>query len=69
MKQTNYLRKEYEKCLRIIIQSSDSITNMAMDGDIDKVDLYRSHLHSMIDKAVQLKKLINRNEYDDRYDD
>ena len=69
MKQTNYLKDEYKKCIRQIIQSSEYITNMALEGDIDRVDLYRSHLHTMVDKALQLKKLINNNEYNNRYDD
>jgi hypothetical protein len=42
---------------------------MAIEGDMDRVDLYRSHLHTMVDKALQLKKLINDNEYNNRYDD
>lgn len=69
MKETSYLMNEYKRCLRQIIESADYITKMTIEGDIDRVDLYRSHLHTMVDKALQLKKLINNNEYNNRYDD
>lgn len=55
----NLLEDEYDRCIRNIVQSSERITNMALEGDLDKVDLYRSFLHTMVDKALQLKKLIN----------
>lgn len=55
----NLLEDEYDRCVRNIVQASDRITNMALEGDLDKVDLYRSFLHTMVDKALQLKKLIN----------
>lgn len=55
----NLLEDEYERCIRNIVQSSERITNMALEGDLDRVDLYRSFLHTMVDKALQLKKLIN----------
>lgn len=50
---------EYNRCLDKIITSSDYITKMAIEGDIDKVDLYRAYLHTMVDKAIKIKKLIN----------
>lgn len=60
MKRTNnLLEDEYDRCVRNIVQASERITNMALEGDLDKVDLYRSFLHTMVDKALQLKKLIN----------
>ena len=55
----NLLEEEYQRCLRNIIQASENITNMTIDEDLDRVDLYRAFLHTMIDKAIQLKKLIN----------
>lgn len=55
----NLLQEEYQRCLRNIVQASENITNMAIDEDLDRVDLYRSFLHTMIDKAISLKKLIN----------
>lgn len=55
----NLLEDEYDRCIRNIVQSSERITNMALEGDLDRVDLYRSFLHTMVDKALQLKKLIN----------
>lgn len=59
MKRTNnLLEDEYDRCVRNIVQASERITNMALEGDLDKVDLYRSFLHTMVDKALQLKKLI-----------
>jgi len=59
----NLLQDEYDRCLRNIIQASNYISQMADENDIEKVDLYRSFLHTMVDKAIQLKKLINANEY------
>lgn len=59
MKDTNLLRNEYERCLRNIIQASEYITKMTMDKDIERVDLYRVYLNQMVDRAVQLRKLIN----------
>jgi hypothetical protein len=59
MKDMTMLKTEYERCLRNILQSSEYITNMTMDRDIDKIDLYRTFLNQMVDRAVQLKKLIN----------
>ena len=60
MKRSNsLLEDEYDRCIRNIVQSSERITNMALEGDLDRVDLYRSFLHTMVDKALQLKKLIN----------
>lgn len=55
----NLLEDEYDRCVRNIVQASEYITNMALEGDLDRVDLYRSFLHTMVDKALQLKKLIN----------
>lgn len=60
MKSTNLLHNEYERCLRQIIDASDYIAKMTMDGDLDKVDLYRSYLHTIIDRAIELKKLLNK---------
>jgi hypothetical protein len=60
MKNTQLLENEYERCLRQIIEASNYIANMALEGDVDKVDLYRSYLHTVIDRAVELKKLLNR---------
>ena len=59
MKETNLLQNEYERCLRNIIQASEHITKMTIDRDLDKVDLYRAYLHTVIDRAVELKKLLN----------
>lgn len=56
---SNLLQEEYQRCLRNIVQASENITNMAIDEDLDRVDLYRAFLHTMIDKAISLKKLIN----------
>ena len=62
---------EYDKCLNKIIYSSDLIAKMALDGDIDRIDLYRAYLHTMVDKALKIKKLINNDtskyNRDDRY--
>lgn len=58
-KDNNLLEDEYDRCVRNIVQASEYITNMALEGDLDRVDLYRSFLHTMVDKALQLKKLIN----------
>lgn len=66
MKDTNLLRNEYERCLRNIIQASEYITKMTIDRDLDKVDLYRAYLHNVIDRAVEIKKLLSINEYNDR---
>ena len=60
MKNTQLLENEYERCLRQIVEASNYITNMALEGDVDKVDLYRSYLHTVIDRAIELKKLLNR---------
>lgn len=53
------LKNEYERCIRNILQASEYITNMTMERDIERVDLYRTYLNQMVDRAVQLKKLIN----------
>ena len=60
MKNTQLLENEYERCLRQIVEASNYITNMAIEGDVDKVDLYRAYLHTVIDRAVELKKLLNK---------
>lgn len=60
MKSTQLLENEYERCLRQIIEASDYITKMTIDRDLDKVDLYRSYLHTIIDRAIELKKLLNK---------
>lgn len=60
MKSTQLLENEYERCLRQIIDASDYIAKMTIDRDLDKVDLYRSYLHTIIDRAVELKKLLNK---------
>jgi hypothetical protein len=67
------LIEEYDRCLNKIIASSDYITKMALNGDVEGVDLYRAYLHTMVDKAVRLKKLLNDYDYnpnrrDDRLD-
>lgn len=66
MKNTQLLENEYERCLRNIIQASEYITKMTIDRDLDKVDLYRAYLHTTIDRAIEIKKLLNINEYNDR---
>lgn len=60
MKNTQLLENEYERCLRQIVEASNYIANMAVEGDVDKVDLYRAYLHTVIDRAVELKKLLNK---------
>lgn len=60
MKNTQLLENEYERCLRQIVEASNYIANMAIEGDVDKVDLYRAYLHTVIDRAVELKKLLNK---------
>jgi len=59
MEDMTMLKNEYERCIRNILQASEYITNMTMEGDIDRVDLYRTFLNQMVDRAVQLKKLMN----------
>jgi hypothetical protein len=59
-KEMNLLEIEYDRCVRNIIESSGYITNCMVDGDLDKVDLYRNFLHNMIDKALSIKKLLNK---------
>lgn len=59
MEDMTMLKNEYERCLRSILQASEYITNMTMDKDIDRVDLYRAYLNQMVDRAVQLRKLMN----------
>lgn len=59
MEDMTMLKNEYERCLRSILQASEYITKMTMDRDIDRVDLYRAYLNQMVDRAVQLKKLMN----------
>lgn len=53
------LEIEYERCIRNILEASDKITNMALQEDIDRLDLYRTFLNEMVDRAVQIKKLKN----------
>ena len=53
------LKNEYERCIRNILQASEYITKMTLERDIERVDLYRTYLNQMVDRAVQLKKLIN----------
>lgn len=60
MKNTNLLHNEYERCLKQIIQASQYIADMTLNKDLDKVDLYRSYLHTVIDRAIELKKLLNK---------
>lgn len=59
MEDMTMLKNEYERCLRSILQASEYITNMTMERDIERVDLYRVFLNQMVDRAVQLRKLIN----------
>jgi len=56
----NLLEIEYDRCLNNIIQSSEYITELAVNGDLDKVDLYRAYLGTMIEKAISIKKLLNK---------
>jgi hypothetical protein len=58
------LENEYDRCIRNILQASEYITKMTIDKDLDRVDLYRTFLNEMVDKAIQLKKLIN---YENKY--
>ncbi len=60
MNNTNTLENEYNRCLDKITTASEYITNMALDRDVDKIDLYRSYLNEMVDRAVGLKKLLNK---------
>jgi hypothetical protein len=53
------LEKEYDRCLRSIIQASEYITKMTLDEDVERVDLYRTFLNEMVDRAIQIKKLKN----------
>jgi len=53
------LEKEYDRCLRNIIQASEYITKMTLDEDVERVDLYRTFLNEMVDRAIQIKKLKN----------
>lgn len=59
MENNTTLKKEYNKCLENIIQASDYIARMTEIEDIDRIDLYRSFLNQMIDRAIQLRKLLN----------
>lgn len=59
MEDNTLLKKEYSKCLENIIQASDYIAEMTEIEDIERIDLYRTFLNQMIDRAVQLRKLIN----------
>lgn len=56
----NLLEVEYDRCIKNIINSSGYITDAMVDGDLEKVDLYRAYLHSMVDKALSIKKLLNK---------
>jgi len=72
MNKPQILVTEYNRCLEKIISASDYITKMALDDDIERLDLYRAYLHTMVDKALKIKKLLNNNDSknrrDDRYD-
>lgn len=58
------LEENYRKCISNIISASDYITKMAIEGDIDKVDLYRVFLNEMVDKAIKIKMTLSH--YDEK---